>query len=81
MYHHLTVVCELKLISAALIHFLQTFERLNKSGITQSRESFRNIMDDLGSNLSSIIIRKLRRVKLCYYEANFNVLHGPYTCA
>ena len=35
MYHHLTVVCELKLISAALIHFLQTFERLNKSGITQ----------------------------------------------
>ena len=57
MYHHLTVVCELKLISAALIHFLQTFKRLNKSGITQSRESFRNIMDDLGSNPSSIIIK------------------------
>ena len=57
MYHHLTVVCELKLISAALIHFLQIFERLNKSGITQSRESFHNIMDDLGSNLSSIIIK------------------------
>ena len=57
MYHHLTVVCELKLISAALIHFLQTFERLNKSGITQSRESFHHIMDDLGSNLSSIIIK------------------------
>lgn len=49
----------LKLISAALIHFLQTFERLNKSGITQSRESFRNIMDDLGSNLSSIIKAKV----------------------
>ena len=57
MYHHLTVVCELKLISAALIHFLQTFERLNKLGIRQWRESFRNIMDDLGSNLSSIIIK------------------------
>ncbi|XP_015752924.1 PREDICTED: uncharacterized protein LOC107332688 [Acropora digitifera] len=38
----------------------RTFERLNKSGITQSRESFHNIMDDLGSNLSSIIIIKAK---------------------
>ncbi|KAK2568941.1 hypothetical protein P5673_007016 [Acropora cervicornis] len=37
----------------------RTFETLNKSGITQSRESFRNIMDDLGSNLSSIIKAKV----------------------
>ena len=59
MYHHLTVVCKLRLIPAALIHFLQTFERLNKSGITQSRESFHNIRDDLGSNLPSIIKAKV----------------------
>ncbi|XP_044167178.1 uncharacterized protein LOC114977615 [Acropora millepora] len=37
----------------------RTFERLNKSGITQSRESFHNIRDDLGSNLSSIIKAKV----------------------
>ena len=77
MYHHLTVGCELKLISASLIHFLQTFERLNKSGITQSRESFRNIMDDLGSNLSSIIKAKVdsgQELRVVFDNFDFRVL-------
>lgn len=39
--------------------FLHTFERLNKSCITQSRESFCNIIDDLGSNLYSVIKAKV----------------------
>ena len=39
--------------------FPHTFERLNKSCITQPRESFCNIIDDLGSNLSSVIKAKV----------------------
>ena len=77
MYHHMTVVCELKLISVAFIHFLQTFERLNKSGITQSRESFRNIMDDLGSNLSSRIKAKVdsgQELRVVFDNFDFRIL-------
>ena len=83
MYHHLTTVCELKLISAALIHFLQTFERLNKSGITQSRESFRNIMDDLGSNLSSIIKAKVdsgQELRAVFDKFDFRIVTNIILC-
>ena len=83
MYHHLIVVCELKLISAALIHFLQTFERLNKSGITQSRESFRNIMHDLGSNLSSIIKAKVdsgQELRVVFDNFDFRILTNIILC-
>ena len=83
MYHHLTTVCELKLISAALIHFLQTFERLNKSGITQSRESFRNIMDNLGSNLSSIIKAKVdsgQELRVVFDNFDFRILTNIILC-
>lgn len=34
---------------------MKTFERMNKSCIAQSRESLRNIMDSLGSNLASVV--------------------------
>ena len=83
MYHHLTTVCELKLISAALIHFLQTFERLNKSGITQLRESFRNIMDNLGSNLSSIIKAKVdsgQELRVVFDNFDFRILTNIILC-
>ena len=82
-YHHLTTVCELKLISAALIHFLQTSERLNKSGITQSRDSFRNIMDDLGSNLSSIIKAKVdsgQELRVVLDNFDFRILTNIILC-
>ena len=83
MYHHVIVVCELKLISAALIHFLQTFERLNKSGITQSRDSFRNIMHDLGSNLSSIIKAKVdsgQELRVVFDNFDFRILTNIILC-
>ena len=83
MYHHLIVVCELKLISAALIHFLQTFERLNKSRITQLRDSFRNIMHDLGSNLSSIIKAKVdsgQELRVVFDNFDFRILTNIILC-
>ncbi|XP_068733624.1 uncharacterized protein [Montipora capricornis] len=55
----------------------RTFERLNKSGITQSRESFRNIMDDLGSNLSSIIKAKVdsgQELRVVFDNFDFRIL-------
>ena len=73
----MTVVCELKLISVAFIHFLQIFERLNKSGITESRESFRNIIDDLGSNLSSRIKAKVdsgQELRVVFDNFDFRIL-------
>ncbi|KAJ7358937.1 hypothetical protein OS493_020778 [Desmophyllum pertusum] len=36
----------------------ETFERLNKSCMTQTRESYWTIMDSLGSNLTSVIKEK-----------------------
>ena len=34
-----------------IVLHLQTFQRLAKHGVTQSRESFRNLMDDVGGDL------------------------------
>ncbi|XP_078365968.1 uncharacterized protein LOC144650183 isoform X2 [Oculina patagonica] len=55
----------------------RTFERLNKSCITQSRESFRNIMDSLGSNLTSVIKAKVesgQEMRVVFDNFDFKVL-------
>ncbi|XP_044172542.1 uncharacterized protein LOC122956891 [Acropora millepora] len=63
--------------------FSQTFERLNKSRITQSRDSFRNIMHDLGSNLSSIIKAKVdsgQELRVVFDNFDFRILTNIILC-
>lgn len=55
----------------------RTFERLNKACITQTRENFRNIMDSLGSNLTSVIKSKVesgKEIRVVFDNFDFRVL-------
>ncbi|CAH3179477.1 unnamed protein product, partial [Porites lobata] len=55
----------------------RTFERMNKSCIAQSRESLRNIMDSLGSNLASVVkanVESGQDLRVVFDNLDFRIL-------
>ena len=56
---------------------LQTFQRLTKHGITQSRESFRNIMDDVASDLKNEmkeLVKSKGKPQMVFDNFDFKIL-------
>ena len=56
---------------------MKTFERMNKSCIAQSRESLRNIMDSLGSNLASVVkanVESGQDLRVVFDNLDFRIL-------
>ena len=62
----------------SLLYFIvQTFQRLNKVGVTQTRESYRRIMDDIGADLKSSITSQIsagRQLRVCFDNIDFRIL-------
>ena len=56
---------------------MKTFERMNKSCIAQSRESLRNMMDSLGSNLASVVkanVESGQDLRVVFDNLDFRIL-------
>ena len=57
--------------------FFKTFQRLNKVGVTQTRESCRLIMDDIGGDLKKTIANQMsagQQLRICFDNMDFRVL-------
>ena len=57
--------------------FFKTFQRLNKVGVTQTRESYRLIMDDIGGDLKNTIANQIsagQQLRICFDNMDFRVL-------
>lgn len=55
----------------------QTFDWMNKSCITQSRDSYRRIMDSLGSDLTSVFKAKIEsglEMRVVFDNFDFRIL-------
>ena len=61
----------------SLFLFFKTFQRLNKVGVTQTRESYRLIMDDIGGDLKNTIANQIsagQQLRICFDNMDFRVL-------
>ena len=61
----------------SLFLFFKTFQRLNKVGVTQTRESYRLIMDDIGGDLKNTIANQIsagQQLRICLDNMDFRVL-------
>ncbi|XP_029185142.2 uncharacterized protein LOC114953141 isoform X2 [Acropora millepora] len=77
-WQELSLIQKINTILLGVGHTIaRTFQRLNKVGITQTRESYRLIMDDIGADLKNTIANQLsagRQFRVCFDNMDFRVL-------